>query len=37
MKRMKATPDGASVNNNQAGVPLPEVMEQKGDLLILYL
>ena len=34
VKRTKATPAGASGNNNQAGAPLPEVTEQKGDLLI---
>ena len=30
----KAKPVGASVNNDQAGVPPPEVMGQKGNLLI---
>ena len=30
----KAKPAGASVNNDQAGAPLPEVTKQKGDQLI---
>ena len=34
MKRTKATPAGAGGNNDQSGAPPPEVMEQKGELLI---
>ena len=34
VKRIKATPDGASRNNDRAEAPPPEVMEQKDDLLI---
>ena len=34
VKRMKATPAGASGNKDQAGAPPPEVTEQKGELLI---
>ena len=34
MKRVKATPDGASVTTDQAGAPPPEVTEHKGNLLI---
>ena len=34
VKRTKATPAGDSGNNDQAGAPLLEVTEQKGDLLI---
>ena len=30
----KAKPAGASVNNDQAGAPPPEVTEQKGDHII---
>ena len=37
VKRTKATPTGDIRNNNQAGAPPPDVMEQKGDLLIREL
>ena len=33
----KANPAGASVNNDQAGAPSPEVTDQKGDQLICDL
>ena len=34
VKRTKATPSGAGRNSNNAVVQLPEVTEQKGDLII---
>ena len=37
VKRMKATPAGASGKNDQAGAPPPEVTDHKGHLLICEL
>ena len=37
VKKTKATPDRDIGTTDQAGAPPPEVMEQKGDLLISFL